>query len=419
MTSTVYLDNAATTALDPRVRDAMRPWFGEQFGNPSSRHRQGQRAQLAIEDARTSVARAVGAERAHVVFTSGGTEANNLGVLGSARARAKHGKHVLMGPTEHPCVRECAIGLRAEGFEVEWLRLTTGGAFDLDHLASRLRADTVLVAQMLVQNEVGSVYPLHEIARIAHARSPNAAVHVDAVQAFGKIELSIGELGADSLAISSHKVHGPQGAGALVMRTSSPLRPLFFGGGQERGLRSGTENVAGIVGFGRAAELAASEMDAVSAHLESLRDAFVEGLARIPGARVVEPGAAANESTAPSTKSSSAPSSGIRSSSARSSNFSSRARSTVAAIVAVIVKGAPSEVRMHHLEELGVVVSAGSACHSHKEEASPSMMAMGLSAEEARSMLRFSFSRATTREDVERGLEALESVCRKLASAGR
>jgi cysteine desulfurase len=386
---TIYLDNAATTPLDPRVRAVIRPWIDERFGNPSSRHRQGQRALEAIDAARSSVARAVGAERAHVLFTSGGTEANNLGVLGSARARAKHGRHVLVGATEHPCVRESAAALRAEGFEVETLRLAADGSIDLSHLESRLRADTILVAQMLVQNEVGSIYPVREIGRLVHARSPQAALHVDAVQAFGKMEISIGELGADSLAISSHKVHGPQGAGALVLGRSIPLRPLVFGGGQERGLRSGTENVAAIVGFGRAAELVRSEVEATSAHLARLHEACVTGLARIAGARVLVPGGGAD------------------------------GRAMIPAIVAVVLPGAPSEVRMHHLEELGVIVSAGSACHSHKDEASPTMMAMGVSAEEARSVLRFSFSRFSTHEEVARALEALERVCKKLESARR
>jgi cysteine desulfurase len=384
----IYLDNAATTPLDPRVRAAMSPWLDGEFGNASSRHRQGQRAHAAIDEARGRVARAVGAERAHVIFTSGGTEANSLGVLGSARARRKHGKHVILGPTEHPCVRESALALRDEGFEVESARLSSDGSFDLEHLESRLRGDSILIAQMLVQNEVGTIYPVREIARLAHALAPHAAVHVDAVQAFGKMELSIHELGADSLAISSHKVHGPQGAGALITRGSIPLRPLVFGGGQEHGLRSGTENVAAIVGFGRAAELARTELETTCAHLESLRKSCLDRLAKLKRARVLV--------------------------------FSSdRAHPTLPAIVAVILPGAPSEVRMHHLEEMGVIVSAGSACHSHKSEASPTMLAMGVSAEDARSILRLSFSRFTTRADIERGIDALEVVCDKLEEVRR
>ena len=237
MSEAIYLDNAATTPIDPRVRAAMSPWIEGEFGNPSSRHRQGERARSAIDEARGRVARAVGAQRDDVIFTSGGTEANCLGVLGSARARRKHGRHVIVGPTEHPCVRESALALREEGFDVESARLAGDGSFDFQHLESRLRDDTVLVAQMLVQNEVGAIYPVRDVAKLVHARARNAAFHVDAVQAFGKMEFSIHELGADSLAVSSHKVHGPQGAGALITRTEIPLRPLVFGGGQERGFR--------------------------------------------------------------------------------------------------------------------------------------------------------------------------------------
>ena len=387
MHAPVYLDNAATTALDPRVRAAMSPWIEREFGNPSSRHRQGQRARAAIDEARVRVARAVGAERDRVVFTSGGTEANALVVLGSARARRKHGAHVVIGPAEHACVRESALALREEGFEVELARLASDGALDLEHLRSRLRGDTVLVAQMLVQNEVGAVYPVRELARIVRSRSPHAAVHVDAVQAFGKMEFSLHELGADSVAISGHKVHGPQGAGALITRADLPLRPLVFGGGQEGGVRSGTENVAGIVGLGRAAEIAHAEIAATCAHLDALRELCVARLARLEGARVLEP-------ASPSSR-------------------------VLGAIVAVILPGAPSEVRMHHLEELGVVVSAGSACHAHESEASPALLAMGVSALDARSMLRLSFSRETTAEDVERGIDALERVHERLAEVRR
>ncbi len=386
MSDAIYLDNAATTPIDPRVRAAMSPWIDGEFGNPSSRHRHGERARAAIDEARGRVARAVGAAREQVIFTSGGTEANALGVLGSARARKRRGHHVIVGPTEHPCVRESALALRDEGFEVESAKLARDGSFDLDHLASRLREDTVLVAQMLVQNEVGAIYPSREIAKLVHSRAPNAAFHVDAVQAFGKMPFSIHELGADSLAISSHKVHGPQGAGALITRAELPLRPLVFGGGQERGLRSGTENVAAIIGFGRAAELARTEIDAASARFASLHALCVARLAQLKGCRVLE---------------------------------ASGAGATLPAIIAVILPGVPSEVRMHHLEELGVIVSAGSACHSHKSEASPTMLAMGVSAEDARSMLRFSFSRTTSASDVERGIDALELVCKRLEEVPR
>jgi len=382
--ATIYLDNAATTPLDPAVREAMRPCFEGEFGNPSSRHGPGQRAADAIERARAEVARALVARTEDVLFTSGGTEANNLGVLGSARARSKHGRHVLVGPTEHDCVRASALALESEGFQVETLRLASGGALDREHLAAALRPDTVLVAQMLVQNEFGSVYPVRELARLVRARSPHAAVHVDAVQALGKVEISIRTLGVDSIAVSAHKVHGPKGSGALVTAGSIPLRPILHGGGQQHGLRPGTENVAGIVGLGVAARLAEERREEACASMRRCREILAERVRRIPGARVLEPGAPAQASS-PS-------------------------------ILSVVIPGAPSEVRLHHLEARGVVGSAGSACHAKASATSPALAAIGLSPEEARTMLRFSFSRETTEDEARAAAEVLESVCKQLES---
>ena len=377
----VYLDHAATTPLDPRVREAMLPWLGERFGNPSSRHKPGVAAAQAIEAARASVARAIGARRDEVVFTSGGTEANALAVLGGARARREKGRHVLVGPTEHACVRESALALAREGFEVETLRLDARGALDLEHAAGRMRADTVLVAQMLVQNEVGTIYPVRELARAVRARSKHALVHVDAVQALGKLELDVEALGCDTLALSAHKAHGPQGAGALFVRANTAIDPLVHGGGQERGLRSGTPNVAAIVGFGAASQFAEDERPEHERALRALRAELVAGLARFPSIRLFDRGA-----TAPH-------------------------------IAALLVPGVPSEVRMHHLEERGVVVSAGSACQAQKAAISPSLLALGLTPDEARTMLRLSFSHTTTAMDVEAFLAALHAVESRLASA--
>jgi cysteine desulfurase len=291
---------------------------------------------------------------------------------------------VLCGATEHASVRAPAEALKGEGFEVETLRLTGGGDLDLEHLAGRLRPDTVLVAQMLVQNEFGSIYPVRDVARLVRARSPSAALHVDAIQAVGKIEVSIGALGADSLSLTAHKIHGPKGAGALVTADAALLRPLAFGGGQEHGLRPGTENVAAIAGLGAAAEIADRTRESTHAALLARREAFVRGAGRIPCARLLEPG-----------------------------------RSVSPAIAAVLIPGAPAEVRMHHLEERGVIVSAGSACQSRRNEVSPALTALGLAAEEARCVLRFSFSRSTTLEDVSSALGALETVCRELEEARR
>lgn len=378
----IYLDHAATTPLDARVRDALLPWLGERFGNPSSRHRAGVAAKRALDEARAQVARSVGARRGEVVFTSGGTEANDLAVLGGARAREKRGRHVLVGASEHACVRAAAALLATQGFEVETLKLTASGGLDLAAAERALRPDTVLVAQMLAQNEVGSVYPVRELARRVRARAPHALIHVDAVQALGKLELSMVELCVDTLALSAHKVRGPQGAGALVVREGVELVPLLVGGGQERGLRSGTENVAAIVGFGVAARIAEDERAANVARWSALRERLITAAREIAGVRVLEPG---------------------RLEGAMLPN-----------LVALVVSGAPSEVHMHHLEELGVQVSAGSACQSAKAELSPTLAAIGLKDADARSLLRVSFGAETSAQDVETLIGALRTTAQKL-----
>jgi cysteine desulfurase len=377
MRETIYLDNAAGTPLAPEVREAMLPFLEERFGNPSSRHPLGVDAAEAVDAARAAVARATGARPQAVTFTSGGTEANNLAVLGLARARGSG--HVLVGPTEHPSVRESADALAEEGFDVETLVLDDAGELDLDHLASHLRPDTVVVAQMLVNNEFGTRYPVERVARIVRANAPRAALHVDAVQGLGKMALSIGELGAHSLSISAHKVHGPKGAGALVLAEGVRLRPLFFGGGQEEGVRSGTENVLGVVGLGVAARLAAESVPTAGEELLRLRTLLEAGLARVRGARLLAPG---------------------------------RERSP--AICAVLLPGPPAEVWMHHLEERGVYTSIGSACQAKKRDLSAGLVALGLDQDSARQVLRISFARTTTRAEVEAALDALVDVERAL-----
>ena len=386
---TIYLDHAATTPLDPKVRAAMLPHLGEGlddgFGNPSSRHPIGLAAARALDGARTAVARALGARPKGVVFTSGGTEANNLAVIGLCRSRARHGRHVLVGPTEHPSVRDAARALESEGFEVETLRLDARGALDLDDLVTRLRPDTVLVAQMLVNNELGTVYPLERVARLVRANAPEARLHVDAVQALGKLEVSLAALGAHSLALSAHKVHGPKGAGALVLAEGVQPRPLLHGGGQEHGLRSGTENVAAIVGLGRAVELATERLAESGRVFRGLFALLERELAGVPGVELLDAGG-------PET--------------------------STGAIAALLLPGPPAppaEVWMHHLERHGVLVSAGSACQARKAGISSALAALGLDEERARRVLRISFSRDTRAEYVHAACRALAAVAEELA----
>jgi cysteine desulfurase len=383
MIQPIELDAAATTPLDPRVREALLPWLCELSANASSRHGPGARARSALEEARARIARATGAQPAGVVFTGGATEANNLAVLGAARARARHGKHVLVGAAEHASVRECAQALAREGFEIGWLPLGPDGLCDLERAAALLREDTVLVAQILVHNESGAIHPVRELARLVRARAPRAHLHLDAVQALGKLELSLPSLGADSLALSAHKAHGPQGTGALVLAGDPPLQPLCFGGGQEHGLRPGTENVAGIVGFGLAAELAESERARFTAAAERWRAQFVAGLAELEGWRVLEPAA------------------------------------RVPSILGLVAPEPAAEIRRNHLEARGLVTGAGSACQASKNSLSPSLAALGLADGEIRRYLRLSLSRTSVACDPAAVLGALRAVDEQLSKLAR
>lgn len=380
----VYLDNAATTPCDPDVLDVMQTFLREEYGNPSSKHRLGLRAAEALEVARGHVARATGAERERIWFTSGGTEADNLAVQGLARAGAAHGRHVVVGPTEHSAVRDAALSLQDDGFEIEFMRLDAAGGLDLDHAASILREDTVLVCQMQASNEFGTVYPIRRLSELVRARSPHAALHVDAVQALGKLDCDLAELGCDSLALSAHKIHAPKGSGALVFARELPVRPLFFGGGQEGKVRPGTQNPAGIVAFGEAVRISEDSRAHCTAKMRDLRERLKRGLTQQEGLRVVEPGGPDAE--------------------------------FLPNILSVVMPGVPSEVRLHHLDARGVMASAGAACQAGAKAVNPALAALGMGVDESRSVLRFSFGRFTTEADVDRGIEAMREVSQELAA---
>jgi len=283
-----------------------------------------------------------------------------------------------------PSTPACAAALEREGFELRRLRLESRGELDLEHAREQLDSRVVVVAQMLANNELGTVYDVRSLARLVRQRAPRARLLVDAVQAAGKLDCAPLELGADALALSAHKLHGPKGAGVLVLASEFPLEPLVHGGGQERGLRSGTENVPACVGLGVALELAELEREATLARWRELHAWFVQRLALLPGARVLEAG-----------------------------------RERLPSIVSRVWPGAPAAVRLHQLERCGVFASAGSACQAAKNERSPTLKALGLSDDDARSTLRFSFGRTTTREELEQALAALEQVGRELAPLDR
>jgi cysteine desulfurase len=403
MTSPIYLDHAATTRVSEPVAAAMLRALGELYGNPSSRHPLGSDAAASVEDARREVAKALGTRPEGVLFTSGGTEANNLAVIGFARAlrRGKPGSasgHILIGPTEHPSIRASAASLVAEGFEVETMQLQAGdrrGGLDIADAAARMREDTLLVAQMLVNNEYGTHYDIGRLARAMAARAPGAHLHVDAVQALGKVTVDPSALVSSeitsSFAVSAHKIHGPKGAGALVLSDACLdarrlPSPIIHGGGQQGDVRPGTENVPGILGFGAAIADATSDLAAAKAALVEARKTFEAALAEsVPSARVLIPWSDDDSATmAPQ-------------------------------VLSVLVPGAPAEVWLHHLEEVGVFASAGSACQAKKQDLSPALLALGLSAQEARGVLRFSFSPSTTRAECLEAARRMTGVATALA----
>ena len=374
MFAPAYLDHNATTPLDPRVLEAMLPFLTQRFGNASSRHEYGRQARAAVDSARQQVAAAVGAHPTEVVFCGGGSEANNLFLKGAA-AMLKPGI-VTVSAIEHPCVREPARQLAREGWKLREIAADGEGRVDLADYGRALAEHPRLVSVMLANNETGVVQPIPAMA--ARARGVRAIFHTDAVQALGKIKVDFRALGAHALTVSAHKLNGPQGAAALVVDKRVELRPLIAGGGQERGLRSGTENVAAIAGFGRACELAVAALEQNAARTRALRESLERGLTRL-GARIF--GAAAER--LPNT-----------------SFFS--------------IEGLDGETLVAQLDRQGFAVASGSACSSASPEPSHTLLAMGVAPDVARAAVRVSLGRGNSDDDVQRFLKALADVVARL-----
>jgi cysteine desulfurase len=386
----IYLDNAASTRPAPEVLAATRAVEDAFFANPASAHGLGAAAARALEAARAEVASALGGEAGEIVFTGGGTEANALGLLGAARAA--RGRHLVVSGLEHPAVARTAERLAGQGYELTVVAPTPAGVVRAADVLAAVRPDTAVVALMLVNNELGTIQPVDEVARgLAAGGAPGSRrphLHVDAVQAFGLLRVRPRALGADTLAISGHKVHGPKGVGALWVRAGARVEPLWDGGRQERGLRSGTENVAGAVGLGRAAALAVEAQDAGAAEaIATERDGLErEGLAAVaelvPGARRTVEGAP----RAPH-------------------------------IASLAFPGLPAEPLLHALEARGVYASAGSACASRTRGPSAVLKAIGV--DDRTAVLRFSLARTTTPADIVAAVEALADAVEELAPLAR
>jgi cysteine desulfurase len=377
MNDPVYLDNAATTPLDPPVLESMLPHLGGRRGNPSSLHALGNAARDAVEGARVSVAALIGASPEEVLFSSGGTESDAIAVLGLARSASPEKRHIVVSSVEHAAVREDAKRLEREGFEVSWPGVDGDGLIDPDEFAAALRPDTALAAVIWANNEVGTVEPVRRLAELCLERG--IPFHSDAVQAAGRVAIEVCEVPVSTLAISAHKLYGPQGVGALFVRGGLSPEPLVYGGGQERGLRSGTQNVAGVVGLGKAAELAREEMDERVAHERFLRDRILAGAEAIPDVTLNGP---------------------------RERRLSNNIHLTVS--------GVEAESLVLFLDSLGYAVGSGSACSSGGHKASPVLIAMGRSERDAFSVVRITVGKDNTADEVDGFLEAFGTAVTQL-----
>jgi cysteine desulfurase len=386
MMSRIYLDHTATTPLDPRVLDAMTPYFSGTFGNASSVHWFGQQAKAALERARATIAGLIGAEPGEVFFTSGGTESDNLAITGTARAASKRGKnHIVTSQAEHHAVLECCESLEKNGFEVTTVRVNAYGSVETATVRQALGTHTALVSIMHANNEVGTISPVAEISAAAH--EAGAVMHTDAVQSLGKIPVDVKSLGVDLMTISAHKLYGPKGIGALFVRHGTDIDPLLHGGGQERGKRPGTENVALAVGFARAVELSIAEMGEESSRLKELRDTLEKGL-QTAFPEIIVNGDPANR--LPHILNVSFDSNRIR------------------------LEG---EMLLVNMDLRGVAVTSGSACTSGSMQPSHVLIAMGRDVPTAKGTLRFAFGKSNTEDDVRFVINTLKEVVEQMTRA--
>jgi cysteine desulfurase len=372
----VYLDHSATTPIDSRVIDAMLPSLRENFGNASSIHQFGQDARAAVDKARRQVASLIHARANEVVFTSGGTEANNLAIRGICEAASPHGRHLITSAIEHPSVRGVVEYLEKQGWSITRLPVYENGIVHVDDVQSALRDDTVLISVMTANNEIGTIQPLSEIGalvRAARAQGKRLWFHTDAVQAAGRIPIEVESIGCDLLTLSAHKMYAPKGAGALFVRRGVRVFPQQIGGHQERERRAGTESVAGIVAFGAAAELAQSEMDTRNEHVRDLRDRF-ENQVQERIEDIV---------------------------------FNGDRQQRLSHVSNVSFRFVEGEGLLIHLDLQGVAVSTGSACSSGTLEPSPVIKALGRDEELARGAIRFSFGKDNTDAEVDYAIAAL------------
>ena len=372
----IYLDNSATTRAYPEVAELVTKLMLEDYGNPSALHQKGVDAEQYLRRARETMAKILKVQEKEIYFTSGGTESNNWALVGTALAMQRMGKHIITTQIEHPAVQAQVSFLEEMGFTVTRLGVSREGMIDLQELEEAITPETILVSVMFVNNEIGSVEPVAEIGERIKRKNPNTVFHVDAIQAFGKLPIYPKKMNIDLLSVSGHKFHGPKGTGMLYIREKTRIRPVILGGGQQNGMRSGTENVPGAAGMALAAEMVYGKLKESRAHMYRLREHLIHGLQAMENVTVH---GADGEQAAPH-------------------------------IVNASFPGVRSEVLLHTLENEGIYVSAGSACSSHKRAGSPTLTAIGASKAEMESSVRFSFSENTTQEEIDTVLEVLNRV---------
>lgn len=388
VTKEIYLDNAATTKVYPSVCEKMVEVMSKDYGNPSSLHMKGFTAEQYVKEARKTIASVLKIDEKEIVFTSGGTESNNMAIIGAAMANKRRGKHLITTTIEHASVYNPFIWLEEQGFEVTYLPVDNHGVVSLEALEKALREDTILVSVMAVNNEIGTVQPLDEIGALIKKKNPEILFHVDAIQGFGKIEIYPAKLGVDLMSVSGHKLHGPKGIGFLYIRNKVKVRPLILGGGQQKDMRSGTENVPGIAGLGEAVRKVFENFSEKQEQLYSLREQFVTRLERMDGVQV--------------------------------NGFAHRVsdvnlhQGAAPHVVSVSFENIRAEVLLHALEERGIYVSSGSACSSNHPAISGTLKAIGTEKKYLDATIRFSLCYDTTEEELNTCCEVLEALLQML-----
>ncbi len=388
-----YLDNAATTKVSDAVYEKMSSVFLKEYGNPSSMHIVGMEAENHIKASRESLCKILKCEASEIVFTSGGTESNNMALVGAALANNRMGKHIITTRMEHASVYNPVLFLESMGYEVSFCEVDRNGRVDMDSLLSLMRDDTIIVSVMFVNNEVGSVNDVTEISKKIKEKNPKVLFHVDAIQAFGKMTIVPKKMGIDMLSVSGHKIHGPKGSGFLYIKKGVKVKPIINGGGQESGMRSGTENVPAIAGLGVASEEMYACLSENREHMFTLKEKLIRGLLELPDTYVHTISNSLESGT---------------------ENLSELVRNTAPHVVSCGFEGVRSEVLLHALEEQGIYVSSGSACSSNHPAISGTLKAIGTEQKYLDSTIRFSFCKYTTEEEIDYTLSVLEKLLPQL-----